>query len=71
MGCDETTSITSRSSPAILRLSLPVRSLWDWHRFPKPQSNNLEDTTVLFLTKAQRLSNEISSARTDLSCRDS
>ena len=31
MGCDETTFVASRSSPAIVRLSLPVRSEWDWH----------------------------------------
>ena len=32
MRCDETSFIASRSSLAILRLSLPVRSEWDWHR---------------------------------------
>ena len=31
MGCDETTFVASRSSPAIVRLNLPVRSEWDWH----------------------------------------
>ena len=31
MGCDETTSAASRSSPTILRLSPQLRSEWDWH----------------------------------------